>query len=55
MKFFSLLAGALFLTSCGAVIEYRTKNGILIQEKIDGKINPRISTDKINLNEWINR
>ena len=45
----------LVLTSCGMVVEYQTSSGIVISETIDGKINPRISTRKLNLNDWINR
>jgi len=45
----------LVLTSCGMVIEYQTSSGIVISETIDGKFNPRISTRKLNLNDWINR
>tara|TARA_R110001599_G_scaffold329837_1_gene543951 strand:- start:515 stop:682 length:168 start_codon:yes stop_codon:yes gene_type:complete len=55
MKIFLLLAGASLLTSCGAVLEYRTKNGILIQEKIDGKLNPTISTDTLSINDYLKR
>ena len=55
MKIFLLLAGSLFLTSCGAVLEYRTKSGVLIKERIDGKLNPTISTETILINDYIKR
>ena len=45
----------MLLTSCGAVIEYRTKSGVLIQEKIDGKLNPTISTETLSLNDYFKR
>tara|TARA_R110002167_G_C12168172_1_gene603203 strand:- start:118 stop:285 length:168 start_codon:yes stop_codon:yes gene_type:complete len=55
MKIFLLLAGSLFLTSCGAVLEYRTKSGVLIQEKIDGKLNPTISAETLSINDYLKR
>ena len=55
MKFFLLLAGSLFLTSCGAVLEYRTESGVLIQEKIDGKLNPTISAKTLLINDYLKR
>ena len=55
MKIFLLLAGSLLLTSCGTVLEYRTKNGILIQEKIDGKLSPTISAETLLINDYLKR
>jgi len=55
MKILLLLAGSLLLASCGAVLEYRTKSGVLIQEKIDGKLNPTISADTLSINDYLKR
>jgi hypothetical protein len=53
------LAGFAFvvlaLASCGVVLEYETEHGIIISEKIDGKLNPKISTDRVNLNDVFKR
>ena len=51
----AILCCLLCSSSCGTVLEYRTKNGILIQEKIDGKLNPTISTDTLLLNDYFKR
>lgn len=53
------LAGFAFvvlsLAACGTTIEYQTEHGVIISEKIDGQFNPKISLDRVNLNDVLNR
>jgi hypothetical protein len=37
------------------VLEYRTESGVLIQEKIDGKLNPTISAETLLINDYLKR